>query len=148
MKLYIDADACPVTKLAVSIAIKYGIKCIIICDTSHVISEDGAKTIVVSKGNDSADFALVNLIKTGDIAVTQDYGLACMCLGKGAYVINQNGLEYTNDNIIYFMETRHEAKRLRMRGKHMRGPKPRSKIQDFDFEKRLTALIERIRGTI
>ncbi len=144
MKIYIDADACPVTKLAVNIATKYGIDCILICDTSHVIEIEEAETIIVSKGADSADFALVNMISTGDIAITQDYGLASMCLGKKAYVLNQNGLEYTNDNIIYLMETRHEAKKLRLSGKHLKGPKQRTKEQDKAFEISLHSLIERL----
>ncbi len=147
MTIYIDADACPVTKLAVKIAKKFCIKCIIICDTSHVITENVTETIIVSKSNDSVDFVLVNLIQKGDIAITQDYGLACMCLGKGAYIMNQNGLEYTNENIVYLMETRNEAKRLRMRGIHLKGPKPRNKEQDAVFERNFTKLIERLLET-
>ena len=145
MKIFIDADACPVCSLAIDIAKEYGIECTLICDTSHVISRDDVEKIIVSKGNDSADFALVNRISSGDIAITQDYGLACMCLGKKAYIINQNGLEYTNDNIVYLMETRHEAKKLRMSGKRLKGPKPRTREQDEAFCKSFRALIERVK---
>ncbi|MBR3994727.1 MAG: YaiI/YqxD family protein [Clostridia bacterium] len=143
MKIFIDADACPVTDIAIKIAKEYNLECTVICDTSHIISREDVKKIIVSKGNDSADFALVNMISKGDIAITQDYGLACMCLGKRALVINQNGLEYTNDNIMYLMETRHAAKKLRMSGKHLKGPKPRSKEQDIMFEANFRKLIER-----
>ena len=62
MKIFIDADACPVTDKAINIANEYGIECTIICDTSHVFSRDDVKKIVVSKGNDSADFSIVNAI--------------------------------------------------------------------------------------
>lgn len=133
MKVLIDADACPVTGIAVSIAKESGLNCILFCDTSHIIETKDAETVVVSKGNDSVDFALVNRADVGDIVITQDYGLASMCLGKRAYVLNQNGLEYTNDNIMYLMETRHEARKLRMAGKHTKGPKPRKRELDQAF---------------
>lgn len=144
MKVYIDADACPVIDIAVEISKEYCLECTLICDSSHVISRKDVEKVIVSKGNDSADFALVNLISKGDIAITQDYGLACMCLGKKAYVINQNGLEYTDDNIVYLMESRHAAKKLRMSGKHLKGPKPRKKEQDSAFEHSFRSLIERL----
>ena len=143
MKILIDADACPVTNIAVCLAKEYALECVLVCDTSHTVVRDDVRTVIVSKGNDSADLMLVNLIQEGDIAVTQDYGLACMCLAKKAHIMNQNGMEYTNDNIVYLMETRHEAKRLRMRGKHLKGPKPRTKEQDESFEKNFRTLIER-----
>lgn len=90
MKIFIDADGCPVTDIAVKIAVKHSVECTIICDTAHSIYRDGAETITVSKGADSVDFRLVNLISEGDIAITQDYGLAAMCLSKKAIVLNQD----------------------------------------------------------
>ena len=141
MKIYIDADACPVTKIAVSIAKEFDIKCILVCDTSHEINIPDTETVIVSRGADSADFALANLISAGDIAVTQDYGLASMCLARRAFVMNQNGLEYTNDNIVYLMESRHEAKKLRMSGKRLKGPKARTAEQDTAFENNFRRLI-------
>ena len=100
MKILIDADGCPVTKLAVKLATERGISAIIVCDTSHEFSIDGAETITVSKGADSADFALVNKAENGDIIITQDYGLAAMALAKRANVITQNGLIINNFNKI------------------------------------------------
>ena len=99
MKIYIDADGCPVVDITVATALKHNIECIIICDTAHVFNKEGAKTITVEKGVDSVDFKLVNMIGKDDIAVTQDYGLAAMCLARGAKAINQNGLIYNNKNI-------------------------------------------------
>lgn len=59
------------------------------------------------------DFALVNLCMRGDIVVTQDYGVAAMILGKGAYGIHQNGRWYTNENIDRMLMERHIAKKAR-----------------------------------
>lgn len=134
MKLLIDADACPVTDMALDCAKEYNIKnCVLICDTAHSIEKSGAKTVVVSKGSDSADFALVNFVESGDVVVTQDYGLAAMCLAKKAKVLNQNGLIFTDFNIGTLLEQRHLSKKIRMSGGRTKGPKKRTKQQDEDF---------------
>jgi len=98
MTILIDADGCPVVDITVKIAAEHKIDCVILCDTSHVFEKAGAKTITVSQGSDSVDFALVNMVQAGDIVVTQDYGLAAMCLARCAVPISQNGMVYTNDN--------------------------------------------------
>ncbi len=134
MKLLIDADACPVTDIALGCAKEYNINdCVLICDTSHLIERKGAKTVIVSKGSDSADFALVNLVENGDVVVTQDYGLAAMCLAKNAKVLNQNGLIFTDYNIGTLLEQRHLSKKIRMSGGRTKGPPKRTKQQDDDF---------------
>ena len=99
MTILIDADGCPVVDLTLRIAGKKGVPVVILCDTSHRIEREGAQTLVFDKGADSVDFALVNRVKPGDLVVTQDYGLASMCLARCARVLNQNGLEYTADTI-------------------------------------------------
>ena len=91
MNILIDADGCPVVDLTLQIAKQFGVPIIILCDTSHQIEREGAQTLAFDKGADSVDFALVNRVKPGDVVVTQDYGLASMCLAKRARVLNQNG---------------------------------------------------------
>lgn len=143
MKIFIDADGCPVTKLAVKLPTERGISAIIVCDTSHEFSIDGAKTITVSKGADSADFALVNKAENGDIIITQDYGLAAMALAKRANVITQNGLIINNFNIDSLLYSRHMAKKAQRSGKHLKGPSKRTKEQDTAFERALTELLNK-----
>ncbi len=87
MKILIDADGCPVVDATVGISKERHIECFILCDTAHVLEKDGATTLIFSKGADSVDFALVNRVSPGDIVITQDYGLAAMCLSKNALVI-------------------------------------------------------------
>jgi uncharacterized protein YaiI (UPF0178 family) len=99
MTVLIDADGCPVVDITVQIARETGVECIIICDTAHVFEKAGARTVIVSQGSDSVDFKLVNMIQKGDIVVTQDYGLAAMCLARQAVPLNQNGMVYTDNNI-------------------------------------------------
>ena len=142
MKLVIDTDGCPVVALAVKTAEKYGVRCVLVCDTAHTFSNISAEIITVSQGADSADFRIVNLLDTGDIVVTQDYGLAAMCLAKKATALNQNGLIYSEKNMDELLLSRHIHKKVRRAGGRMKGPKKRTKQQDEAFEKALTALFE------
>lgn len=149
MNLLIDADACPVVDIALKIAKENDSdECILLCDTSHLIERDGARTIVVSKGADSADFALINLVKAGDVVVTQDYGLAAMCLGKKAHVLNQNGLIFNEFNIGSLLEQRHLSKKIRMAGGKTKGPSKRTKEQDVAFIKSLRNIFSDIKNTL
>ena len=141
MRLLIDADGCPVVDITVRLAKAYDIECLILCDTSHVFEKDGAKTLTFSKGADSVDFALVNLVKPGDIVITQDYGLAAMCLARKAKVINQDGMEYTEKNIDALLLARHTAKKIRNAGGRLKGPKAREPEQDKSFERKLSELL-------
>lgn len=142
MKLVIDADGCPVVALAVKTAEKYGVRCVLVCDTAHTFSNVPAEIITVSQGADSADFRIVNLLDAGDIVVTLDYGLAAMCLAKNATALNQNGLIYSEKNMDELLLSRHIHKKVRRAGGRMKGPKKRTKQQDEAFEKALTALFE------
>ena len=143
MTILIDADGCPVVDIAVKLAGERDIACVILCDTSHVFEKKGAKIITVSKGNDSVDFALVNIANSGDIVITQDYGLAAMCLARGAYPISQDGMEYTSFNIDSLLMARHTAKKVRSSGGRLKGPNKRTPEQDSAFQAALSSLILR-----
>jgi len=141
MKIFIDADGCPVVDITVRTARRYGVECTIICDTAHSIQREGAETIIVDKGADSADFRLVNLVNAGDITITQDYGLAAMCLSKRAAVLNQDGKRYTEENISGLLEFRAVSAKIRRSGGRTKGLSKRTAQQDKDFEKALEELI-------
>ena len=142
MTVFIDADGCPVVDITVRLSKQAGVECVIICDTSHVYEKTGARTVTVSKGNDSADFALVNMISKGDIVVTQDYGLAAMCLARNAVPISQNGMIYTDDNIDALLLQRYTAKKIRMSGGRLKGSAKRTQSQDEAFESALKELLK------
>ena len=129
----IDADGCPVVDLTIRICRACSVPVLILCDTANRIERDGAETMVFDKGADSVDFALVNRVRPGNVVITQDYGLAAMCLSRRARVLNQNGLEYTADNIDGLLEQRHHSKKLLRAGKHLKGPAKRTKEQDEAF---------------
>jgi len=142
MTIFIDADGCPVVDITVKLAKQAVVECIIICDTAHVFEKPGARTITVSQGNDNVDFTLVNMIKKGDIAVTQDYGLAAMCLARGAVPISQDGMIYSDSNIDALLMQRHTAKKIRMAGGRLKGPSKRTQEQNDMFEQSLKKLLK------
>jgi len=142
MKVLIDADGCPVVNIAVRICLQYTIPCILLCDTAHSFHLDGATTLTLDKGSDSVDFALVNRICQGDVVITQDYGLASMCLARNASVIHQDGWLYTADNIDALLLQRHTARKLRAAGSRMKGPNKRHPSQDKSFTLAFEKLIQ------
>lgn len=145
MRILIDGDGCPVVDLTIKISRKFNIEVIIMCDTSHIFNKNGAKTMVFSKGADSVDFALINLLKKDDIVViTQDYGLAAMAINKASYVINQNGLIYSNENIDRLLYSRHISKKIRKSGGRTKGPKKRTKEDDLNFERTLNEICDKL----
>ena len=142
MKILVDADACPVKKVIVKLAKSKNIPVIMITDTSHQLGDGYSTIITVDKAPDSVDFAMMPLISAGDIVVTQDYGLAAMALGKGAKVINQNGLIYTSDNIDRLLMERHVSGKIRRGGGRTKGPAKRTKEDDAKFEAKFEMLLQ------
>lgn len=142
IKILIDADGCPVVKLTIDIARQHGIEAVIVADTSHEFSSASAQVITVDKGADSADYKIANLAAKGDIAVTQDYGLAAMVLAKKASAIRQDGLVYDDDNIAALLSARHTAAKIRRGGGRLKGPKKRNADDDKLFAQSLCRLIE------
>ncbi len=141
MHIYIDADGCPVVREVVSLCRQHSLDCTIICDTAHIFNIDGAEIITVDKGADSVDLKLANIIGKGDIAVTQDYGLAALCLAKQARAINQNGLVYTDANISMLLDSRYVSKKIRNSGGRLKGPKKRTADDDKAFISAFTQLL-------
>ncbi|GFR35372.1 YaiI/YqxD family protein [Thermobrachium celere] len=142
MRILVDADACPVKDIIVKVAKEYKLDVLMFMDTSHIIDDGYSKTIIVGKGRDSVDFALVNEAKQGDIVVTQDYGVAAMVLSKGTFAINQNGLIFTNDNIDSLLMQRYVSYKVRESGGKTSNPKKRTCFNNFNFEKNLRKIIE------
>ncbi len=141
MEVFIDADGCPVVDITVGICRKYCIPVTIVCDTSHLFSSDYAKVITVEKGADSADMAVVNMVSSSDIVITQDYGLAAMCLARRCICLSQNGLVYDSTNIDSLLMSHHIAKKVRRSGGRLKGPHKRTAQQDEDFAARFIEIL-------
>ena len=143
MTVYIDADACPVTRIAERVAREHNIPVVLLCDTNHILSSSYSTIKVIGAGADAVDIALINLCQRGDIVVTQDYGVAALALGKGAKAIHQSGRWYTDENIDSLLMERHMAKVAQRSAKHhLRGPAKRTAEDDRCFEESFRRLIE------
>lgn len=145
MHIYIDADACPVVGIVENIAIKYNIPVTLLCDTNHVLTSDYSEVIVVGAGADAVDYKLISICHRGDIVVTQDYGVAAMALGKGAFAIHQSGKWYTNENIDQMLMERHLNKKARRASSrnHIKGPRKRTDEDDQRFAESFEKLLRK-----
>ncbi len=142
MTIYIDADACPVIRIAEDIARKHGVPVTLLCDTSHQLVSGYSTVRIIGEGADAVDIALINLCRRGDIVVTQDYGVAALALGKGAKAIHQSGKWYTEENIDGLLMERHLAQKARCNGKHhLKGPAKRTPEDDRRFAESFEKLL-------
>lgn len=148
MKILVDADACPVKESIVKIAKENDLKVIMVIDNSHILESSYAEIRVVDRSRDSADFAIINILEKGDIVVSQDYGLASISLSKGCYAMNNNGYEYTLENIDRLLFERHLNQKTREAGLRHKGPAKRTADNNISFEKGFRALINRLNHSI
>lgn len=127
MKIYVDADACPVKDIIISEGRNAEIPVILVTSFSHYSNAEqpsGVEIIYVDSGADAADYRIMKLAGAGDIIVTQDYGLASLGLAKGCIVLHHKGFSYTNENIDQLLQTRYFSAMARKSGKRTKGPKP------------------------
>ncbi len=143
MQIFVDADACPVVDIVEKIAEKHNVPLTLLCDTSHILQSDYSEVIVVGVGADAVDYKIISVCHKGDIVVSQDYGVAAMALGKGAYAIHQSGKWYTNENIDQLLMERHLNKKARRCSykNHIKGPKKRTDEDDERFAKAFEKLV-------
>ena len=144
MRVFVDADACPVVGIVEKVARENNVPVTLLCDTNHVLSSDYSEVIVVGAGADAVDYKLISICQKGDIVVSQDYGVAAMALGKGAYAIHQSGKWYTNENIDQMLMERHLNKKARRasRKNHLKGPRKRTSEDDERFRESFEKMIQ------
>ena len=140
MRIMVDADACPVKKEILSLAKEFNIEVLMFFDNAHEYEDGYSKVYILDKGADSVDYFLINKTLAGDIVVTQDYGVATMALSKKAFPIKQNGLIFTDSNILGLLNQRAINKKIR-RHKNMKGPKKRTSKDSVNFSQNLRKLI-------
>jgi len=142
VKIIIDGDACPSINKIEKVAKKYNIEVDIVTDTTHIINSDYSNIIICDKGSQSVDMFIASKCMKNDIIITQDYGLAVMCLGKYAKVINPKGMIYDENNIDSLLLNRYINQKLRNMGKHIKGPKKRTLNDDEKLINNLEYLIK------
>ncbi|MRR09986.1 YaiI/YqxD family protein [bacterium] len=133
--LFIDADACPVTREAIAIGRNRGFRVVVVANSTQNLeryaARSGVEAISVSNGRDAADFAVVERLEPGDVVVTQDIGLAAMAIGRGAGAISPRGRIFHLATIDAELAVRHAEAKLRRSGGRHGGP---PKFDDEDRE--------------
>lgn len=133
MKIYIDADGCPVVKETIQVAKQFKIEVIIVCDAAHHFNLEGVEVITVMQGADAVDYAIINRLEANDLVITQDYGLGALVLSKRGYAMNQNGMLYQPQTIDQLLYSRYLSQKLRQSGQRLKGPKKRTKKETQTF---------------
>lgn len=144
VKIYVDADACPVKETIIKVAHQEEIPVILVQSFSHFSHEKqstAVEKIYVDSGADAADFKIMELAKKGDIIVTQDYGLASLGLAKGCLVVHHKGFTYTDNNIDHLLQTRYLSAMARKSGQRTKGPRAFSNEDKTKFKELLQKTI-------
>jgi uncharacterized protein YaiI (UPF0178 family) len=144
MRIIVDGDACPGISIIEKIAKKYEAELVVYCDIYHNIELDYGDVKKVDKGFQSVDMYVVNKCVQDDIVISQDYGVAAMCLGKKAYVISPKGYIYSNNNIDKLLFERHLNVKARKGGYKTSNPKKRVKEDDDRLEVSIESIIKKL----
>lgn len=143
MKIIVDADACPraVLQICLKVARQYEMPVWTVASFNHNIESD--HHVVVGNASQEVDIRVMNLAQVGDVAVTQDWGLAAMLLGKGVKCVNPDGREFTAHTIEFLLEEREAKAKFRRGGGRTKGPKKREPEDDRKFEACLQNILTR-----
>ena len=134
VKIYVDADACPVKNEIERIATRHNLVTYMVCNGGIRPSRNElVKLIVVNQGPDAADKWIIDNIQETDICVTNDIPLAELCLKKGGLAIKPNGTRFTVDNIGMALANREIMGKIRELGEMTSGPPPFSKADRSKF---------------
>ena len=149
MRIWVDADACPVVKQTESVASWHKVPVTLICDTNHILSSNYSDVVTIGAGKDAVDFALVNHAKAGDVVISQDYGVTAMALAKGAYAIHHDGWQYTDKNIEILLTKRHHIQKLLLSShkNYINGSKKRTEQDNENFIECLDRILSEANGT-
>lgn len=143
MRIIVDADACPGKSIIEALGKKYNLEVIMFCDINHVLKSDYSTIKYVDAGFQSVDMALTNEAKSGDVIVSQDFGVAAMVLGKKCFAIGPKGYIYDNENIDQLLFERHLSAKARRAGEKSFNPRKRSEADDDRLRRNLESLIKK-----
>ncbi len=138
IRIFVDADACPVRPEIYRVAERYGLKVFVVANSFMAVPRsDMIERVIVSEGPHIADNWIVERAGGTDIVITADIPLAARCVKNGATVIGPTGKPFTDDSIGMVLATRDLMTDLRSAGATTRGPPPLSRQ---DISRFLSAL--------
>jgi uncharacterized protein len=146
-KILVDADASPVKQEVFRVARRYGIKVVLVANsTLNIPPEDWLEIVVVSGQLDAADDWITEHADKNDIVITGDIPLAARCVKKGARVLSPKGTVFTESSVGNMLATRDLMTHLRDIGINTSGPAAFSKKDRSRFLQALDTLFRAIRG--
>jgi uncharacterized protein YaiI (UPF0178 family) len=146
IKIYIDADGCPVKEETYKVAARYHLKVFVVANSwMNIPMDPQIEMVVVDAGPDIADDWIAEHIQEDDICITADIPLADRCIKKKARVLGTKGIEFTEDGIGSALATRELMSHLRSMGDHRGGPAPMEKKDRSQFLSKLDQIVQSIR---
>ena len=146
LKIFVDADACPVKEEIYRVARRYDLEVVLVTGMRMRSPEHGKVTLkTVSQGMNAADDWIAEHVGPDDIVITADIPLVARSLAKGACVIGNTGRPFTEENIGQAMATRALLSELRETGELVGGPPPFRKQDRSRFLQELDKVITQIR---
>lgn len=124
MKIWVDADACPVVIKEILFRAAERTKITTTLVANQFLRTPPSayiKTIQVPSGFDVADNHIVLALTAGDLVITADIPLAAQVVEKGAYALNPRGELYTEANIKERLSMRNLMEELRSNGVEISG---------------------------
>ena len=143
VKIYVDADACPVKNEVERVATRHHIETYLVCDGGiRPPLNPLIQLVIVDQGADAADDWIAGHIGRADVCVTGDIPLAARCLKESAFAIRPNGNTYTKESIGMALATREIMQGLRETGEMTGGPPPFCKTDRSKFLDRMEMLVQ------
>lgn len=146
IKIYIDADACPVKEETYKVAARYKIPVVVVANSYMNIPMDPLIAMQVVKGGfDAADDWIVENTQAHDIVITSDILLADRCVKKSVRVLGPKGHEFTEDNVGSAVANRELMQNLRHMGEMRGGPAPMDKKARSNYLGKLDQIIQSLK---
>jgi uncharacterized protein YaiI (UPF0178 family) len=146
MRIFIDADACPVKDEIYKVAARYGLKTVVVSNSFIAIPPSPLiERQIVEAGPDVADDWIADQSEPGDIVVTNDIPLADRVLKKAAAAIAPNGRPFTPDSIGQALAQRSIMEHIRSTGEITGGPRPFDRSDRSRFLQALDEAVNRER---
>lgn len=124
VRIYVDADACPVKDEIYRVAIRHGLPVIVVAGGFIRVPEDPLITrVAAGSGMDAADDWIVEHAGADDIVITADIPLASRCVKAGCAVLAPNGKPFTEESIGMTLAVRNLMTDLRSSGEVTGGPR-------------------------
>lgn len=148
LRIVVDADACPVKNEIIAAALEHEAAVLFVASYAAFapdwqLTNCDIHTVFVDQAFQAADIYIANAARSRDIVVTSDYGLAALCLPRGASVLMPRGGELTADNVDEYLSRRHFSAKARRAGLRTKGPRAMSEQDRISFQHKLTKLLQR-----